>query len=274
MSLNLFVLWEVASMVHADPLIIAGKEFSSRLMIGTGKYTSYAIMKQALDASEAEIVTFAIRRTNLLNPNEENILDYIDLKKFTLLPNTAGARTVEEAVRLARLARAAGLTDWIKLEVQPDAKYLLPDPVATVEATKILAKEGFKVLPYTTDSPIIAQLLIAAGAVTIMPGLSPIGSGQGIWSLENIKIIREISTIPVIIDSGIGTASDAAMAMEVGADAVLINTAIALAKDPKKMASAMKYGVIAGRLAYLSGRMQKKAYANASSPLEGIIGSE
>ena len=252
-------------------LIIAGKEFNSRLMLGTGKYPNFKIMKEALEKSGTEIITFAIRRTNLDNPNEENILDYIDLKKYTLLPNTAGAKTVEEAVRLARLARAAGLTDWIKLEVQPNSKYLLPDPIATVEATKILAKEGFKVLPYTTDCPITAEKLIEAGAVTVMPGLSPIGSGQGVLSLANIKIILEISSVPVVIDSGIGTASDAALAMETGADAILVNTAVAHSQYPVLMAEAMKQATIAGRLAYLAGRMPKKAYASASSPLEGII---
>lgn len=255
-----------------DPkLIIAGEEFSSRLMVGTGKYESNEIMAKAIEASGAQIITVAIRRVNLNAVGEKTILDYLDWKKYRILPNTAGAKTVDEAVRVARLARASGLTDWIKLEVQPDEKYLLPDPVGTLEATRILAKEGFKVLPYTIDSPILAKQLIEAGAVTVMPGASPIGTGQGFLNLKNIKIIKEISTVPVIVDSGLGGASDAAMAMELGVDAVLINTAIAKANDPIEMGESMKHAVIAGRKSYLAGRIPIKEYASASSPMEGIV---
>ena len=257
--------------MNDNKLIIAGEEFSSRLMVGTGKYENNEIMARAIEASGANIITVAIRRVNLNAVGEKTILDYIDWKKYRILPNTAGAKTVDEAIRVARLARASGLTDWIKLEIQPDEKYLLPDPVGTLQATRRLVEEGFKVLPYTTDSPILAKQLIEAGAVTVMPGASPIGTGQGFLNLRNIKIIKKISPVPVVVDSGLGTASDAAMAMEFGTDAVLINTAIAKANDPVRMAEAMKNAVIAGRESYLAGRIPVKEYASASSPMEGII---
>lgn len=257
--------------MNKEKLVIAGKEFKNRLMIGTGKYRTMDEMVEAIRESEAEIITVAIRRLDLDKPQEKSLLDYIDLKKIQLLPNTAGAKTVDEAVRLARLARASGLTDWIKLEVQPDPKYLLPDPVGTLEACKVLVKEGFKVLPYTTDSPSLAKQLVEAGAVTIMPGASPIGSGQGISNLRSLQIIKEFINVPLVIDSGLGTASDACLAMEFGSDSVLVNTAIAEAKNPGLMAKAFKEAVVAGRNAYLSGRMPVRAYASASSPLAGQL---
>ena len=256
----------------SDGLVIAGKVFSSRLMVGTGKYRSNEEMAAAVARSGAQIVTVAIRRMDLDKPGEKSLLDYLDLSKIQLLPNTAGARTVDEAVRLARLCRAAGLTDWIKLEVQPDPKYLLPDPVGTLEATRILAAEGFKVLPYTIDSVILAQQLIQAGAVTVMPAGSPIGTGQGVLNLRNIKMIREIATVPVVVDSGLGVPSDAAQCMELGVDAVLVNTAIALAEDAALMGEAFGEAVKAGRKAFLAGRIPVKEFAAASSPLLGVPG--
>lgn len=257
--------------MNDKPLIIAGKEFKSRLMVGTGKYPTFSIMKEAILAAETQIVTVAVRRLDLDNPKTENLLDYLDLDQIQLLPNTAGCKTVDEAVRTAKLARAAGLTNWIKLEVQPDPKYLLPDPVGTLEAARILVSEGFNVLPYTTDSPVLASQLIEAGCAAIMPGASPIGSGQGILNLKNIKIIKEFSPVPVVVDSGIGTASDAAICLEQGLDAVLINTAIAHAHDPVAMARAMKGAVVAGREAWIAGRIPKKEYASASSPTADMI---
>ena len=256
----------------SEKLVIAGREFTSRLMLGTGKYRTNQEMVDAIIRSGTQIVTMAIRRMDLDKPGEKSLLDYIDLKKIQILPNTAGARTVDEAVRLARLTRAAGLTDWIKLEVQPDPKYLLPDPVGTLEATRILAAEGFKVLPYTIDSVILAKQLIDAGAVTVMPGGSPIGTGQGILNLRNIKMIIEMSTVPVVVDSGIGAASEAALAMEAGADAVLVNTAVALAVDAALMGEAMRDAVIAGRKGFLAGRIPVKEFASASSPMVGLPG--
>ncbi len=253
-----------------DTLVIAGRTFSSRLMVGTGKYRNFSEMVAAIESSGSEIVTVAIRRMDLDKPGEKGILDYLDLKRIQLLPNTAGAKTVDEAVRLARLARAAGLTDWIKLEVQPDGKYLLPDPVGTLQAARILAEEGFKVLPYTTDSVVLAQQLIEAGCVTVMPAASPIGTGQGVSNIRNINMIREISPVPVVVDSGLGVPSDAAFCMEYGVDAVLINTAIAQAQQPGLMAEAMRDAVIAGRKAWLAGRIPVKDYAAASSPITGL----
>ncbi|GFN22593.1 thiazole synthase [Thermanaeromonas sp. C210] len=254
-----------------DKLVIAGREFNSRLMVGTGKYSSMEVMQKAIEASGAEIVTVAVRRLNL-GSNEPSILDYLDLKKITLLPNTAGAYTVDEAVRLARLAREAGLSDMIKLEVIGDEETLLPDPVATIEATRILVQEGFIVLPYTTQDPVVARRLVEAGAATVMPLGSPIGSGQGLPNFEHIKLIIDRVNVPVIVDAGIGAPSDAALAMEIGADACLINTAIAQARDPVLMAEAMKQAVEAGRKGFLAGRIPKRPYASPSSPTEGMIG--
>ncbi|GEA16417.1 MAG: thiazole synthase [Clostridium butyricum] len=254
-----------------DKLVIAGREFNSRLMVGTGKYATMELMQQAIAASGAEIVTVAVRRINLQSPGP-SLLDYLDLKKITLLPNTAGATTVDEAVRLARLAREAGLSDMVKLEVIGDQETLLPDPVATIEATRILVKEGFIVLPYTTQDVVVARRLVEAGAATVMPLGSPIGSGQGLPNFDAIRLIIDRVNVPVIVDAGIGAPSDAALAMEIGASACLINTAIAEARDPVLMATAMREAVIAGRLGYLAGRIPKKTYASPSSPTEGMIG--
>ncbi|MDN5363418.1 MAG: thiazole synthase [Eubacteriales bacterium] len=254
-----------------DKLVIAGKEFTSRLMLGTGKFSDVHVQKAAVEASGAEILTVAVRRLNLGNPGGENILALLDMDKYQWLPNTAGATTVEEAVRLARLARATGLSNWIKVEVVCDLKTLLPDPVATLEATKILVEEGFVVLPYTNDCPVTAKKLEEAGAAAVMPGGAPIGSGLGILNPHNIRLMKEYVSVPIIIDAGLGSASDAAYAMELGADGVLMNTAVSGAQDPVKMAEAMKHAVIAGRLSYLAGRIPKKPYATASSPMEGMI---
>jgi thiazole synthase len=255
-----------------DVLRIAGKEFHSRLIIGTGKYKSFQEMARAHEASGAEMVTVAVRRVNLTDKSKESMLDYIDRKKFFILPNTAGCYTGEEAIRTARLAREVGLSNWIKLEVIGDEKTLFPDNFELVKATEILVKEGFVVLPYTNDDLIAARRLIDAGAVAVMPLGAPIGSGLGIQNPANIRILREmITTVPLIVDAGVGTASDATVAMELGADAVLMNTGIAGAQDPILMAEAMKHAVIAGRQAYLAGRMPKKLYASASSPLEGVV---
>lgn len=252
-------------------LKIGNKEFSSRLLVGTGKYATYEIMKQALDAAAAQVVTVAIRRLNLDEPKKESLLDHIDRTKYTILPNTAGCYTVEEAVRVARIARGMGLSDMVKLEVIGDEKTLLPDTAALLEATKILVKEGFIVMPYTNDDPIMAKKLEEAGATCVMPLAAPIGSGMGILNQLNIRLILETVKVPVIVDAGVGTASDAAIAMELGCDGVLMNTGIAGAKDPVGMARAMRLAVEAGRLSYLSGRIPKKPYASASSPTEGII---
>lgn len=253
-------------------LKIADKEFSSRFMIGTGKYTDFETMEKAHNASGAEIITVAIRRIDTNAPGHVGLMDHIDLNKYWLLPNTAGCATAEEAIRIARLSRAMGINNWIKLEVIPDAKYLLPDPIATFEAAKILVEEGFTVLPYINADPILAKRLEEIGCATVMPLASPIGSGQGVKTIDNIKIIIEQSNVPVIVDAGLGTPSDASIAMENGADACLLNTAVALAENPEKMAEAFKLGIQAGRLAYESGRMPIKAYASASSPLTGIVG--
>lgn len=253
-------------------LKIGSKEFTSRLLVGTGKYASMEIMKQALEASGAEIVTVAVRRLNLEDKTKENLLDFIDTKKYTILPNTAACYSEEEALRVARLGRAAGLSDMVKLEVIGDEKTLLPDTEALLSATKKLVKEGFKVMPYTNDDPIMAKKLEDAGAVCVMPLAAPIGSGQGILNTLNIKLILEKVKVPVIVDAGVGTASDACVAMELGVDGVLMNTGIAGAKDPISMARAMKLAVESGRLAYLSGRIPKKIYASASSPVEGVVG--
>jgi len=254
-----------------DPLIIAGRQFRSRLIVGTGKYKSFQETRRALEASEAEIVTVAVRRVNL-DRNQDSLLDYIDPQRYFLLPNTAGCYTADEAIRAARLGREVGLSDWVKLEVIGDQATLYPDVQATLEATRVLVKEGFTVLPYTSDDVVFAKRLLDAGASAVMPLGAPIGSGLGIQNAANIRILRELITgVPLIVDAGVGTASDATVALELGAEAVLMNTGIAAAQDPVLMAKAMKHAVIAGRQAYLSGRMAKKLYATASSPLEGVI---
>jgi len=254
-----------------DKLIIKGIEFKSRLWVGTGKYKDFEETKKAIEASGADVVTVAVRRVNIIDRKSENLFDYIDPKKYKILPNTAGCYNVDDALRYSRLAREAGISDMIKLEVIGDEKTLFPDVIGLLKATEILAKEGFLVFPYTNDDPIMAKKLIDAGAVAVMPLAAPIGSGLGIRNPYNIKIILETVKAPVIVDAGVGTASDVAVAMELGCDAVLLNTAVAGAKDPIAMASAMKHAVIAGRLAYKAGRIPKKLYAAASSPIEGML---
>jgi thiazole synthase len=251
---------------------IAGRTFSSRLIVGTGKYASPAVMVRAHEASGAEMITVAVRRVNISDRNKESLLDYIDTSKYALLPNTAGCYNADEAVRTARLAREAGLSNWIKLEVIGDERTLFPDNEELLVATRTLVREGFVVLPYTTDDPVVCRKLEDAGAAAVMPLGAPIGSGLGIQNANNIRIIREFARVPVIVDAGVGTASDAALAMELGADAVLMNTAIAGAQDPVAMAEAMNLAVRAGRLAYESGRIPRKMYATASSPVEGLVG--
>lgn len=253
-----------------DALVIGGKTFRSRLMLGTGKYRNADEMNAALEASGCEIVTVALRRIDLDAP-KRSILDEIDWQRYHILPNTAGARTAEEAVRTARMARAMGLSDWIKVEVIPDPKYLLPDPVGTFEACKVLVDEGFVVLPYIHADPVLALRLQEIGTATVMPLASPIGSGQGMKTLDSIRIIIEQASVPVVVDAGIGVPSEAALSMEMGAAACLINTAIARAHDPARMAEAMRLGVEAGRKAYLAGRMPILPYASASSPAEGVV---
>ena len=254
-----------------DRLIIGGYEFKSRLFVGTGKYKDFAETQKAIEASGADVVTVAVRRVNITDRAKENLLDYIDPKKYTILPNTAGCYNVEDALRYARLARAAGVSDLIKLEVLGDERTLFPDTAGLIEAAKILVKEGFIVLPYTNDDPIVAQKLVDIGCPAVMPLAAPIGSGLGIRNPYNLKIIMEMIKVPIVVDAGVGTASDAALAMELGADAVLMNTAIAGAQDPIAMAEAMKYAVLAGRLAYKAGRIPRKLYATASSPIEGML---
>lgn len=258
--------------MSGQTLIIAGREFRSRLIVGTGKYPSFQVMREAHEVSGAEMVTVAVRRVDLKARGPENLLDHIDAKKFFILPNTAACFTAEEAVRTARLGREAGLSHFVKLEVIGDEKTLYPDTEGLLAATKILVKEGFAVLPYTTDDVVVAKKLEDLGACVVMPLGAPIGSGLGIQNRLNLELIREAVRVPVIVDAGVGTASDAAVAMELGADGVLMNTAIALAKDPAKMASAMKKAVEAGREAFLAGRMAPRRYASASSPLEGVVG--
>jgi thiazole synthase len=255
----------------ADKLIIAGREFNSRLMVGTGKYASMEQMVKAIEASGAEIITVAVRRVNISDRSQESLLDYIDLKKYTLLPNTAGCYTADEAVRTCRLAREAGLSDFVKLEVLGDERTLFPDNEELLKAAKILVKEGFTVLPYTSDDPIVCRKLEDIGCAAVMPLGAPIGSGLGIRNPYTIRIILDTVKVPVIVDAGVGTASDAAIAMELGCDGVLMNTGIAGAKEPIAMAEAMNLAVRAGRLAYLSGRIPKKLFATASSPIEGMI---
>jgi thiazole synthase len=255
-----------------DSLQIAGREFRSRLIVGTGKYRSFQEMARALDASGAEIVTVAVRRVNLTDRGKESLLDYIDRDRCFILPNTAGCYTADEAVRAARLAREVGLSNWVKVEVIGDEKTLFPDNFELVRATETLSHEGFVVLPYTNDDLIAARRLIDAGAAAVMPLGAPIGSGLGIQNAANLRILRErITEVPLILDAGVGTASDAAIAMELGADAVLMNTGIAAAQNPIQMAEAMRLAVQAGRQAYLAGRMSKKLYATATSPLEGVV---
>jgi len=254
-----------------DKLVIRGIEFRSRLWVGTGKYKDFDETKRAIEASGADVVTVAVRRTNITDRKTENLLDYLDPGKYKILPNTAGCYTVEDALRYSRLAREAGVSDLIKLEVIGDEKTLFPDTIGLLQATEILAKEGFIVLPYTNDDPVMAKRLVNAGAAAVMPLAAPIGSGLGIRNPYNLKIILEQATVPIIVDAGVGTASDVAVAMELGCDAVLLNTAIAGAKDPIAMAEAMKYGVLAGRLAYKAGRIPKKLYATASSPVDGML---
>lgn len=257
--------------MNTDTWRVGEREMSSRFFLGTGLFPSPLVQKEAISASGAEVLTFAIRRVNLDAVEDDSILQHIEPESFIFLPNTSGARTAEEAVRIARLARASGLSDWVKVEISASERTLLPDPIETLRATDILVREGFTVLPYISDDPIICRKLEEAGAAAIMPGGAPIGTGLGILNPYNIGLIVEEAGVPIIIDAGLGTASDAALAMELGAAAVLMNTPVAKAKDPVGMALAMKMAIEAGRLAYLSGRMPKKRYASASSGLESLI---
>ena len=255
-----------------DKLTIAGKEFSSRLIIGTGKYRSNEQMVEAFERSGAEMITVAVRRVNITDRTQPSLLDFIDFQKFAILPNTAGCYTAEEAIRTARLAREVGLSDCVKVEVIGDQTTLFPDNEATLEATRILVKEGFTVLPYFNDDLIMARKLIDVGAAAVMPLAAPIGSGLGIQNPNNLRIMREqITEVPIIVDAGVGTASDACFAMELGVDGILMNTAIAEAQDPGAMAEAMNMAVRSGRLAYLAGRMPTRLYASASSPMSGLV---
>jgi thiazole synthase len=254
----------------ADRLVIAGVELRSRLFLGTGKYADNETMLAALEASRCELVTVALRRLDLDDPKKKTILDFIDWKRYRILPNTAGCRTADEAIRIARLARSMGLSDWVKLEVIPDPRYLFPDAEETLKAARSLVTEGFKVLPYINADPVLAKKLQEIGTVTVMPLGSPIGSAKGLQTLEQIRIIVEEASVPVVVDAGIGSPSDAALAMEIGAHAVLVNTAIALAQDPQLMAEAIAGGVEAGRKAYMAGLIPKGVQASPSSPTEGI----
>ena len=255
-----------------DNLIIADKTFASRLIVGSGKYSSHSIMVRAHEASGADMITVAVRRVNISDRTKESLLDYIDTSKYFVLPNTAGCYDADEAIRTARLGREAGLSNWVKLEVIGDERTLFPDNEQLIVATRALVRDGFVVLPYTSDDPVVCRKLEDAGAAAVMPLGAPIGSGLGIQNVNNIRIIREFARVPLIVDAGVGTASDAALAMELGADGVLMNTAIAGAQDPVAMAEAMKLAVQAGRLAYRAGRIPRKLYANASSPVEGLVG--
>jgi thiazole synthase len=254
-----------------DTFKLGDKKYRSRLIVGTGKYRDFAETKSAVEASGAEIVTVAVRRVNITDPKKENLLDFVDPRRYTILPNTAGCYSADEAVRTARLARAAGIGELVKLEVIGDEKTLFPDVPATIEAAATLVREGFIVLPYLTDDPVAAKRLEELGCAAVMPLAAPIGSGLGIRNPYNIRIILEQSRVPVIVDAGVGTASDAAVAMELGCDAVLMNTAIAGARNPVLMAEAMREAVQAGRKAFLAGRIERKLYATASSPLSGMI---
>jgi thiazole synthase len=257
--------------MNDDRLTIAGIEVRSRLWVGTGKYKDFVETQKVIEASGADVVTVAVRRVNITDRKSENLLDYLSPKKYKILPNTAGCYTVEDALRYARLARAAGVSDMVKLEVIGDERTLFPDTAGLLEAARILVKEGFIVLPYTNDDPVVAKRLVDVGCPAVMPLAAPIGSGLGIRNPYNLKILMESVTVPVIVDAGVGTASDAALAMEYGADAVLMNTAIAGAKEPILMAEAMKHAVWAGRLAFKAGRIPRKLYATASSPIEGML---
>jgi thiazole synthase len=257
--------------MNDSPFSIAGRTFQSRLIVGTGKYPSNVVMAQAHAASGADMVTVAVRRVNISDRSSESLLDYIDTGRIFILPNTAGCYTADDAIRTAHLGREAGLSNWVKLEVIGDERTLFPDTEALLAATRVLVNDGFVVLPYTNDDPIACRKLEEAGAAAVMPLGAPIGSGLGIQNVNNIRIIREFARVPVIVDAGVGTASDAALAKELGADAVLMNTAIAGAQEPVMMAEAMKHAVRAGRLAYLAGRIPRKLYATASSPLEGMV---
>src|SRR5487761_1786442 len=259
-------------MATDTPLELGGRKFSSRLIVGTGKYKDFAQTRRAVEESGAEMVTVAVRRVNITDRKSENLLDYLDPKRYQILPNTAGCYTAEDAVRTSRLAREVGVGDMVKLEVIGDQKTLFPDVPATIEAAKILVKEGFKVLPYITDDPVTCLRLAELGCAAVMPLAAPIGSGLGIRNPYNLAIIIEQATVPVIVDAGVGTASDTAEAMELGADGLLINSAIAGAKDPIAMARAMRLGIEAGRIAYLAGRIERRLYATASSPLTGLLG--
>ncbi len=254
-----------------DPFLLAGREFRSRLIVGTGKYRDFAETRRAIDASGAEIVTVAVRRVNITDSGRENLLDHVPPDRFTILPNTAGCHTAAEAVRVARLAREAGVGDLVKVEVIGDERTLFPDVPATIEAARILVEDGFVVLPYVTDDPVACRRLEEIGCAAVMPLAAPIGSGLGIRNPYNLRIIIEQSRVPVIVDAGVGCASDAARAMELGCDAVLMNTAIAGARDPIAMAEAMRLGVEAGRRSFLAGRIPRRLYATASSPIEGML---
>ncbi|MES9683742.1 thiazole synthase [Bacillus sp. AFS001701] len=254
-------------------LKVGNHTFHSRLLLGTGKYPSFEVQKKAVEVSEAEILTFAVRRMNIFEESQPNFLEQLDLTKYKLLPNTAGAKTAEEAVRIAKLAKASGLCDMIKVEVIGCNKSLLPDPIETLKASEMLLNEGFIVLPYTSDDVVLARRLEELGVHAIMPGASPIGSGKGIINPLNLKFIIEQSNVPVIVDAGIGSPKDAAFAMELGADGVLLNTAVSNAKDPVKMAVAMKLAIEAGRLGYEAGRIEEKNYGEASSPITGLVNS-
>jgi thiazole synthase len=263
---------EVEPVIAGDEPLRVGKHvFRSRLIVGTGKYATLPLMAEAIEASGADVVTVAVRRVNLNRGQGESLLDWLDASKITLLPNTAGCYSADEAVRTAHLGREAGFSDLVKLEVLGDPKTLLPDPVETLDATKRLVKDGFTVLVYTSDDPIVARRLQDAGATCVMPAGSPIGSGQGVLNPNAIRIILEFATVPIIVDAGVGTASDVALAMELGVAGVLLNTGIAGAKDPVRMARAMRAACEAGRLAFLAGRIPKKLYAQASSPVEGVV---
>src|SRR6202795_4394084 len=258
--------------IVSDQLVIAGRAFSSRLIVGTGKYRSFTEMQRAHEASGADMVTVAVRRVNLTDRSRESLLDFMDREKYFLLPNTAGCYNAEEAIRTARLGREVGLSNWVKLEVIGDQQTLFPDTAELLKATEQLVREGFVVLPYTNDDLVVARRLVDAGAAAVMPLGAPIGSGMGIQNRASLRILRErITEVPLIVDAGVGTASDAALAMELGADGVLMNTAIAGAQDPVAMAEAMKLAVRAGRLAYGAGRIARKSYASASSPLHGVV---
>lgn len=254
-------------------LKIGNQTFTSRLLLGTGKYPSFDIQKEAVSVSETEILTFAVRRMNIFEESQPNFLEKLDLKKYTLLPNTAGADTAEEAVRIAKLAKASGLCDMVKVEIIGDKRSLLPDPVETLRASEMLLEEGFTVLPYTSDDVVLARRLEELGVHAVMPGASPIGSGRGIINPLNLQLIIEQADVPVIVDAGIGSPKDVTYAMELGADGVLLNTAVSGAKDPVKMAEAVKYAIHAGRLGFEAGRIEEKDYAVASSPELGMIES-